>query len=146
MFPEQKSGHRLSSSKITRRQSRPCCSQQAKSELVRSTVVISSAIIHLCTNDASFRFVIGRSMLLRGRMPLSLLLEKICHAMHLGKYPKISITLLCFVIDNRFRHRVIQFRDVTIKIIFYPSIKKLYFNIIHCKLKLCRVFGNKHLM
>jgi len=123
MFPKQKSGHLLSFSEITRRQSRPCCSQQAKSELVRSTVAISSAIIHLCAGDASFRFVIGRSMLLRGRMSLSLLLKKICHAMHLRKHSKISIALLSL---NRFLHRLIQFLNVMIEIIYFTFQLKLY--------------------
>lgn len=97
MFPEQKSGNLFSFPETTRRQSRPCCSQQAKSELVRSTVAISSAIIHLCAGDASFRFVIGRSMLLCRTVSLSLLLKEICHAVRLGKHSKISNASPCFI-------------------------------------------------
>lgn len=63
----------------TRRRSRPCRGQQAKSELVRSTVVIRSAIIHLCT---AARFVIGRTVLLL-RQAMAPILEQVRHAVRL---------------------------------------------------------------
>lgn len=79
----------------TRRQLWPCCDQQEKSELVRSTVAITSTIIHLCASDTSLCFVIGSPVLLYGTVFLSLLLEEICHAVCLRKHIKISIVLFC---------------------------------------------------
>lgn len=72
---------RASFPEAARRQSRPCRGQQAKSELVRSTVAISSAIIHLCAAPC---FVVDGAVLLL-RQAMAPLFEQVRHAVHLRK-------------------------------------------------------------